>query len=133
MYRYALGLIAMLFMVRGAAEPIRSWSVPQHNAARQDDLQPMTVRGDIWDSMCAAAGSHGKKMTETKAKDVKACTLNCVKAGAELVLYETDDKTVYRLDSREKVKEYAGQTVTVIGNYDRATNILHVDSIEGAM
>ena len=30
-------------------------------------------------------------------------------------------------------KEYAGQTVTVIGNYDRATSTLHVDRIETEM
>jgi BRCT domain type II-containing protein len=104
-----------------------------HSAVPHDDLQPMTVRGDIWDSTCAAAGSHGKMMARTQAKDVKECTLACVKGGAQLVLYNTDDKTIYRLDSQDKVKQYAGQTVTVIGNYDRATDVLHVDRIETGM
>lgn len=69
-------------------------------------------------------------MVKSKAQDVKECTLNCVKAGAQLVLYNTDDKTIFRLDSQDKVKPYASQTVTVIGQYDRATDILHVDRIE---
>ncbi len=99
----------------------------------EDALQPMTVRGEIWDSVCAAAGSHGKMMAQMKAKDAKECTLACVKAGAQFVLYDTDDKTTYRLDPQDKVKEYAGQTVTVIGNYDRATGTLHVDRIETVM
>jgi hypothetical protein len=133
MYKRALGLIAILVIVRVAAGPIRSLGIAQANFARQDDLQPMTVRGEIWDSTCAAAGSHGRMMTKTRAKDAKECTLQCVKAGAHLVLYNTDDKTIYRLDSQDKVKEYAGQTVTVTGSYDRATNTLHVDSIETAM
>ena len=133
MYKRALGLIAILVIVRVAAGPIRSLGIAQANFARQDDLQPMTVRGEIWDSTCAAAGSHGKIMAKTQAKNVKECTLDCVKAGAELVLYNHDDKTIYRLDSQDKVKEYAGQTVTVIGNYDRATNILHVDRVETVM
>jgi hypothetical protein len=72
-------------------------------------------------------------MTKLHASTVKDCTLNCVKGGAELVLYSEGDKVVYRLDSQDKVKEYAGQVVTVIGNYDRATNILHVDRIETGM
>ena len=133
MYKRALGLITMLVIVRVAAAPIRSLGIAQKIVARGDDLQPMTVRGEIWDSACAAAGSHGKRMTKTQSKDAKDCTLKCVKAGAELVLYNTDDKTYYRLDSQEKTMEYAGQTVTVIGNYDRATNLLHVDSIESVM
>ena len=103
------------------------------HGASSDDPQPMTVRGEVWDSICAAASSHGKMMAQTKAKDVKECTLNCVKAGAQFVLYNTDDKTIYRLDSQEKVKEYAGQKVTVIGTYDRATDVLHVDRVETVM
>ena len=96
----------------------------------QDAPQPITVRGQIWDSTCAAAGSHGKLMNKMKAKDAKECTLECVKAGAQFVLYNTDDKTVYRLDSQEMMKQYAGQTVTVIGSYDRATGTIRVDRVE---
>ena len=133
MSKYAFCLIAVLVVVRVAAGPIRSMGIAQHNAVPRDNLQPMTVRGEIWDSTCAAAGSHGKVMAKTQAKDVKECTLNCVKGGAQLVLYNTDDKTIYRLDSQDKVKEYAGQKVTVIGNYDRATGVLHVDRVETIM
>jgi hypothetical protein len=133
MYKHALGLVAIILVVSVAAGPISSTGTARYDAAPNDDLQSMTVRGEIWDSTCAAAGSHGKIMTKTQAKDVRECTLDCVKGGAQLVLYNPDDKTIYRLDSQDKVKEYAGQTVTVIGSYDRATNILHVDRVETAM
>jgi len=133
MSKYALGLLAILLLVGIHAGPGRSIDSANAYAAPQNDLQPMTVRGEIWDSTCAAASSHGKMMAKTQAKDVKECTLACVKAGAQLVLYNMDDKTIYRLDSQDKVKEYAGQKVTVIGNYDRATDILHVDRIETIM
>jgi hypothetical protein len=133
MYKYALGAMAILIMFKVGVGPPWSAGISKNCAAPDDNLQSMTVRGEIWDSTCAAAGSHGKIMTKTQAKDVKECTLNCVKAGAHLVLYNTDDKTIYRLDSEDKVKEYAGQTVTVIGSYDRATDILHVDRIETGM
>jgi hypothetical protein len=99
----------------------------------EDAPQSMTVRGQIWDSTCAAAGSHGRMMTRMNFKDVKECTLACVKAGAQFVLYDTDDKTIYRLDSQDKAREYAGQTVTVIGTYDRAAGTIHVDRIESVM
>lgn len=132
MSKYALGLVAVLVILIVAAGPTGGRGMT-HGAVPHDDLQPMTVRGDIWDSTCAAAGSHGKMMTKTQAKDAKECTLNCVMGGAQLVLYNTDDKTIYRLDSQDKVQQYAGQTVTVIGSYDRATDILHVDRVETGM
>ena len=131
MYKHALGLIALMVIL--TAGPTRRVGIARDTPAPKDNLQPMTVRGEIWDSTCAAAGSHGKIMTKTQAKDVKECTLNCVKGGAQLVLSNPDDKTIYRLDSQDKVKEYAGQTVTVIGEYDRATGTLHVDRIETVM
>lgn len=127
MFKYALALAAIV-VVGGVA----STSTERIGIA-QDEPQSMTVRGQIWDSTCAAASSHGKMMTTTKAKDAKECTLDCVKAGAQLVLYNTDDKTTYRLDTQDKVKEYAGQTVTVIGSYDRSTGVLHVDRVETVM
>jgi len=107
----------------------RSTLISQENATPKDTVQPMSIRGSIWDNACAAAGSHGKMMTKVHAKDVKECTLSCVANGAELVLFNTDDKTIFRVDSQDKVKEYAGQTVTVTGNYDKETGILQVDSI----
>ena len=133
MPKYALGLVAVLILAGIRSAPNREFYGAIGYTAPQNDLQSMTVRGEIWDSTCAAASSHGKMMAKTEAKDVKECTLACVKAGAQLVLYNLDDKTIYRLDSQDKVKEYAGQKVTVIGNYDRATDVLHVDRIETIM
>jgi hypothetical protein len=129
MQKLALGLTTLLVILIVAAVPAWRMGKSQENLTPKDNLQPMTVRGDIWDSTCAAAGMHGKMMAKIQAKDVKECTLMCVKGGAEFVLYNTDDKTIFRLDSQDKVREYAGQTVTVSGNYDRATGILHVESI----
>ncbi|MGA2982579.1 MAG: DUF5818 domain-containing protein [Terriglobia bacterium] len=129
MQKLALGLTTLLVILIVAAVPPGRMGKSEGIATPKDDLQPMTIRGDIWDSRCAAAGSHGKMMANIHAKDVVECTLNCVKAGAEFVLYNTDDKTIFRLDSQDKVREYAGQKVTVSGNYDRATGILHLESI----
>lgn len=126
-------LVTVLATMALMGAPSRLTSLAAARGASSSDPQPMTVRGEVWDSICAAASSHGKMMAQTKAKDVKECTLACVKAGAQFVLYNTDDKTIYRLDSQDKVKEYAGQKVTVIGTYDRATDMLHVDRVETVM
>jgi hypothetical protein len=127
MQKLALGVTPILLLFMIVAVPPRSTGVSQETTS--DTAQPMTIRGSIWDSICAAAGSHGKIMAKVQAKDVKECTLSCVTGGAELVLFNSDDKTIFRVDSQDKVREYAGQTVTVTGNYDKATGILHVDSI----
>src|ERR1019366_3726296 len=102
MFKYALALAAIVAIGGIAAVPTGNIGIAQ------DEPHSVTVPGPIWDSTCAAASSHGKMMTTTKAKDAKECTLNCVKAGAQLVLYNTDDKTTYRLDTQDQVKEYAG-------------------------
>lgn len=126
-YKRALGLffLSVSTLVVGSAARL--------GVAQEEQLQPMTVRGQIWDSRCAAAGSHGHMMAKLKASSVTDCTLECVKAGAQFVLYETDDKTIFRLDQQDKLKQYAGQTVTVIGKYDRASGTIHIDSVEAEM
>jgi hypothetical protein len=129
MHKYVLGLTILLLVFVAVVPSSRSTGLSHENTLLSDTVQPMTIRGSIWDSVCAAAGSHGKMMAKLQVKDVKECTLGCVANGAELVLFNSDDKTIFRVDSQDKVKEYAGQTVTVTGNYDRATGILHVDSI----
>jgi hypothetical protein len=116
-------LVILLFM--GAAVAPRN-GISQ----KTEDPQPITVRGSIWDNTCAKAGSHGKMMPAMHAKDVKECTLACVAKGDELVLFDSDDRIIYRLDAQDKAKEYAGQTVTIRGSFDRATGILHIDSID---
>jgi len=131
MNKFALALTTILVFVI-VADPSRV-AIPQDKAATVDNMQPMTIRGAIWDSTCAASGSHGKVIGKGQAKDAKDCTLLCVKGGAQFVLYNLDDKTTFRLDSQDKVKEYAGQLVMVTGKYERDTGILHVDRIDAVM
>jgi hypothetical protein len=127
MRKYALVLIVLVAFI-GIAAALTGRGMARNSAA-PDDLQPMSVRGHIWDSVCAAAGSHGKVMAKLHAQTVTDCTLACVKGGAQFVLFEEDDKVTFLLDDQARVKKYAGQTVTVVGNYDRATNTLHIDTI----
>lgn len=128
MRNFAVGLMTLLLIFMGAA--IRPRRTAIGNAAARANVQPMTVRGAIWDDVCAKEGSHGKMMAKLQAKAVKECTLDCLAHGAQLVLYNLDDKMIFRVDSQDKVKEYAGQAVTASGTYDSSTGILHIESID---
>lgn len=91
-----------------------------------------TFTGQIMDSQCAAMGSHdaGYKMTGTNTP--KDCTLACVKAGGQFVLYNSTRKITYKLDNQTEPKEFAGENVKVIGTYNPSTKTIHVEKIEAA-
>jgi hypothetical protein len=78
--------------------------------------------GEISDSMCGL-----KHMMPGGAK---ACTLECVKSGAKLVLADQAAGKVYKLTDQEKSREYAGQTVKVRGTLKGDT--ITVTSVEAA-
>jgi hypothetical protein len=89
--------------------------------------------GEIMDSACAKQGSHAMMEKEHKMPDdAKACTLACVKAGAQYVLYDPATKKTYALDDQKKPESFAGQKVRVNGNLDSATNTIHVFAITPA-
>jgi hypothetical protein len=92
-----------------------------------------TYVGEVMDSACAQMGSHDAMMkSHPNMKTVKDCTLGCVKAGSKFVLYNSPNKTVYELDDQKKAEQFAGQTVTVAGNLDRASGTIHVANIKSA-
>jgi len=90
-----------------------------------------TFSGEIMDSACAKAGTHAGMMKSHPGLTAKACTEACVKNGAKYVLYDSANKKVYDLDDQKKPAEYAGDKVKVNGTLDKASNTIHVSSIEG--
>jgi hypothetical protein len=98
---------------------------------QQQNNTPMSFTGEIMDNECAAQGSHDAMSQKEGFKSAKDCTLGCVKAGGQFVLYASN-KTTYQLDDQEKPSDYAGQKVTIIGTYDGATKTIHVQSIQSA-
>jgi hypothetical protein len=96
--------------------------------------KPRTFRGEIWDSLCAEAGSHRKveKMYHLP-EDTQMCLATCIeRLSAKYVLYNRLTGDVYQLDNQEQSKRYAGQKVKVIGSYDKLTHTIHVQEIEPA-
>lgn len=99
-------------------------------AAGNSKAANQTYTGEIMDSACASMGSHEGMMKGNAAiKDAKACTLACVKAGSQFVLYDSATKTVYKLDDQTKPVKFAGAKAKVSGTLDKATNTIHVASI----
>jgi hypothetical protein len=86
--------------------------------------------GEIMDSDCAKMGNHdaGYKMTSTNSP--KDCTIACVKAGSKYVLYNPTTKVTYELDDQQKLEQFAGQKVTVVGALNVSTKTIHVQKIE---
>lgn len=92
-------------------------------AARQ------SFTGEIMDSSCAQLGSHAKMMKSMDIKTARECTLDCVKAGSQFVLFNRTTKTIYKLDDQKKPAAFAGEKVRVTGTYNKATKTIHVLSI----
>lgn len=82
--------------------------------------------GEIMDSSCAQLGSHEKMMKSMDIKTARECTMDCVKAGSKLVLFDPATKTIYQLDDQKKAAVFAGEKVHVIGTYVQATKTIHV-------
>jgi hypothetical protein len=87
--------------------------------------------GEIMDAACAKAGSHAAMMVAHKANTTRDCTLACVMAGGEFVLYNAATKKVYRLDDQPKPQEFAGEKVKVRGTLNKKTNTIHVTALLG--
>jgi len=85
------------------------------------------------DSACAKTGSHDAMMKlHSNMKTAKDCTLGCVKAGSQYVLYDASTKTVYQFDDQKKPEQFAGKNVTVTGSLDPASKTIHVTNVKAA-
>ena len=90
--------------------------------------QDTSFTGEIMDSQCAQMGSHENMMKQEGAKNAKECSDACVKVGGKYVLYDAATKTFYQLDDQDKVKEFSGQKVTVMGS--KSGESIHLNSIK---
>lgn len=91
-----------------------------------------TFKGEIMDKQCAQMGSHENMMKAEGAKNAKECTLACVKNGGSFALLDPQTKKVYPIEDSQKVREFAGESVQITGDYDQGAGILHIKSIARA-
>jgi hypothetical protein len=91
-----------------------------------------TYSGEIMEGSCVRMGSHDTMMkSHPDMKTAEDCTLACVKAGSQYVLYDSSAKTIYQLDGQKKAKPVAGQKVTITGNLE-ADKTIRIVSIKAA-
>jgi hypothetical protein len=80
------------------------------------------ITGWISDSMCGAkhAGSGA------------ACVKKCIEGGMAPVFVSEKDKSVFKIDNPDAVKNFHGDHVTVSATTDSDKKSVHIDSIEAA-
>jgi hypothetical protein len=91
-----------------------------------------TFTGEINDRACAKANSHDAMMKRHGSTNEKDCIVACVKAGGKYVLVDSATKAIYLLDDQQKPEAFAGQKVKITGTYDKATETLHIATIQPA-
>jgi uncharacterized protein DUF5818 len=93
-------------------------------------LQPMAARaadtasswkGWISDDHCGAKGAKAGH---------EACALKCMEKGSKLVLVNTGDGKIYKLDKQDVAKKHLGHEVTVQGK--AKDDAIAVDTIAAA-
>jgi hypothetical protein len=112
-----VAIIAMAFLHSGV------------KLSQQQNNTPLAYMGEIMDETCASKGTHEQMMSEERTKSAKDCALLCVKYGDKLVLYSKEEKSAYNLDDQNKVADYAGEKVSIIGTYDGLTKTIHIQSV----
>ena len=77
------------------------------------------ISGWISDSMCGAkhAGSGS------------ACVKKCIEGGMQPVFVSEKDKSVYKIDNPDAVKNYYGSHVAVTATVDQSSKSVHIDSV----
>ena len=97
-----------------ATQPSTDQSTPSN-----DQVQPATP-----------APSQTPDTTTAPAATQNAFTGTVVKAGGKYVL--KNDTMTYQLDDQVKAKQFEGKTVSVMGDLDKSTSMIHVTDIMSA-
>jgi len=101
-------------------------------SAQQRNNTPQSYTGEIMDGTCAVQDSHNQEMTSEGTKSSKDCALFGVKDGSKLVLYNSEAKTSFNLDDQDKIRDYSGKKVVIVGTYDGPTKTIQIRSITAA-
>ncbi len=81
--------------------------------------------------ICLGPGGRTAMLEDTQTTE--RCTVEGAKRGANYVLSNFENKTVYQLDGHKKLKDFAGNYVVVIGILDKAAGTIHVNDMFRAL
>jgi len=82
-----------------------------------------TFTGEIMDTDCSPIGIHA---VVGPLKTKRQCTIDCVRFGAQYVLYDPDIQMAYGLDDQRRPERFAGEAVIVTGTLDKISHVIHV-------
>jgi hypothetical protein len=104
-----LGFVRRSALVFIAIYPLLGW------AGQKRSLQVFV--GEITDSHCAKVRLRSSFTSQRRVTEAekKACALKCIERGSKVVLFNSDQHTMYTLDDPEKVLSFAGQKVRITG------------------
>jgi hypothetical protein len=80
----------------------------------------------------AQASAPAASLQEQTKPQAKTFTGTIKKVGDNYVLNETSSKMTYTLDDAEKASQFEGKQVKVVGTFDEASNMIHVQTIQEA-
>jgi len=94
-------------------------------------------------SLCAQAeqvfkgevclGPEGRTPIVKDGQEMLPCTIKHPKMGSKYILFNSENKTSYKLDGHPKPKAFAGKDVVIIGTLDTATGTIHIDDMFTAL
>src|SRR5262249_40002420 len=87
------------------------------NLARESSLEPRitTTVGWVSDANCGARGADPSHA---------ACATKCVTQGVPIVFVSSKDKTIYKVDNQDALRDHVGHCVSITGTLTRDS--LHV-------
>jgi hypothetical protein len=74
--------------------------------------------------------STGDKSSSQAAMQDQGFAGKIMKSKDGMVLQDSTNRTIYKLDDAEKARQFLGKNVTVTGTLDQATRTIHVSNIE---
>jgi hypothetical protein len=81
--------------------------------------------------ICLGPGGRTAILEDTQTTE--RCNVEGAKRGANYVLANFENKTVYQLDGHKKLKDFAGDNVVVVGSLDQIAGTIHVDDVYRAL
>jgi len=95
-------------------------------------LAALTAQSSQQPEMPGSDATAAQQQNDMQTQEAKFFNGTIVKEKGKLVLKDTVAKVSYQLDDQDKAKRFEGKQVKVGGKLDMNTNLIHVESIEGA-
>jgi hypothetical protein len=118
----AVGGVALTLAVAALAQSQLSGAGSNSSAQQAQTSQP--------EPQDQTMPSTGDKSSGQAALQEQGFAGKIMKSKDGMVLKDSTNRTIYKLDDAEKARQFLGKNVTVTGTLDQATRTIHVSNIE---